>query len=384
MIRLRNNILILAVGLLLSLPGVAALADYVYTDSNGPHTVFSFLCQTTKLCTGFVIMDSTGTYPAAVKPALTAPVANDPALVVGLSPNTGEVGTPASGVSQPSGGVGISGWLSGIYNKLSGAISVTGTFWQAIQPVSQSGTWAITQSGTWTVNPLTIGNWGLAASTQNGSPPTNAQLGMGQFNSAPTTIGSGNVSPLQMDSAGNLLVNLKAGAGASVTAASSGAITNPTSTLTLPSTTAAYTAGQLIANSATAGSVVNPSFAIANSAGGAMVSRLRLTTNDTTSTAWGAQTIRVDLWSTTPTWTNGDRGAWSPATQTAAHLGSFTCTVSAEYGDGAFSECAPAVGNAAVIHLASGTSVFWSLQAVSGSGVTGASKVFTLTAELLN
>lgn len=167
-------------------------------------------------------------------------------------------------------------------------------------------------------------------------------------------------------------------------AATSPVTTNPTSTLTLPATTTAYTAGQLIASSATAGSVVNPSFAIANSGGGASIPRLRLSTNDTTSTAWGNQTIQVDLWTTTPTWTNGDRGTWSPATGTGGHLGAYTCVTSAEYGDGAYAECYPAVGNASLVKLASGTSVFWSLQAVTGSGVTGGSKVFTLAAELQN
>ena len=118
--------------------------------------------------------------------------------------------------------------------------------------------------------------------------------------------------------------------------------------------------------------------------GGASIARLRLATSDNTSTAWGAQTVQVDLWTTTPTWTNGDRGTWSPATGTGAHLGSFVCVMSSEYGDGAFSECAIAAGNFAAVKLASGTSVFWSLKAISGSGVTGASKVWTLTAELMN
>lgn len=161
-------------------------------------------------------------------------------------------------------------------------------------------------------------------------------------------------------------------------------ILNQTTTLTLPATTTAYTAGQLIANSATAGSVVNPSFGILYNAGGAIIPRMRLTTNDSTSTAWGGQTIRIDLWTTTPTWTNGDRGAWSPATQTAAHVGSFSCTMSAEYGDGAFAECAPVVGSYVTVKLGGGTSVFVSLDAITGSGVTGASKVFTIAAEVLN
>ena len=58
--------------------------------------------------------------------------------------------------------------------------------------------------------------------------------------------------------------------------------------------------------------------------------------------------------------------------------------MSAVQGDGVFGECSIAVGNAALLKLASGTSVFWTLKASTGSGVTGASKVFTLTAEELN
>jgi hypothetical protein len=59
-------VLILAGSLLLGIPtvvalAIVALADYVYTDVNGPHPVFSFVCQSTKLCTGFALIDSTGT-----------------------------------------------------------------------------------------------------------------------------------------------------------------------------------------------------------------------------------------------------------------------------------------------------------------------------------
>lgn len=166
-------------------------------------------------------------------------------------------------------------------------------------------------------------------------------------------------------------------------AALSPTITNPTSTLTLTATTTAYSANQLIASSATAGSVVVPSFNIANSGGGASIPRVRLTTNDATATAWGGVQVEVDLWSAAPTFTNGDRGAFSPATGTASHLGTYICTMSAEYGDGAYAECAISPGGA-LIKLASGASIFWTLQALSASGVTGASKVFTLTAEVGN
>lgn len=176
-----------------------------------------------------------------------------------------------------------------------------------------------------------------------------------------------------------------------VTSVSSGAITNPTSTLTLPSTTTAYTAGNLICSSATVATcnttLASTSFSIVNSAGGAIIARLRLMTNDSTSTAWGGQTIAVDLWSAAPTFaTTGDRASFVTdfATGTAGHLATFNCTIASELADGAYSSCAPSVGNAAVIKLASGASIYWTLTATTGSGTTGASKVFTLIAELLN
>jgi hypothetical protein len=48
---------------------------------------------------------------------------------------------------------------------------------------------------------------------QNASSPANSLLIGGQFNTTPTTITSGNSSPFQLDNAGNLLVNVKAGGG---------------------------------------------------------------------------------------------------------------------------------------------------------------------------
>jgi hypothetical protein len=44
--------------------------------------------------------------------------------------------TPITGVSMPAGGAGLTGWLSAIWSKLSGTLAVSGTFWQATQPVS--------------------------------------------------------------------------------------------------------------------------------------------------------------------------------------------------------------------------------------------------------
>jgi hypothetical protein len=97
---------------------------------------------------------SRGKY-SATPPTLTDQQAAPMALDVNANVQTNVVksvlptgaaqdGTDATGVVAPTGAVGIRGWLSGIYAALKGSIAVTGTFWQAIQPVS--GTfWQTTQ-----------------------------------------------------------------------------------------------------------------------------------------------------------------------------------------------------------------------------------------------
>src|SRR6185312_13633386 len=104
----------------------------------------------------------------------------------------------------------------------SGLVSVDGS--AVTQPVSGTVTAAQATAASLnaTVVPSTLAAWGLVASTQNGATPTNGQLSLGQFNTSPTTITSGNVSPLQLDNAGNLLVNVKAGG------AGGGAVFGPT------------------------------------------------------------------------------------------------------------------------------------------------------------
>jgi len=69
------------------------------------------------------------------------------------------------------------------------------------------------------VDPLTAANWGIGSSTQNSASVANGVMALAQFNTSPTAITSGNMSPLQMDGSGNLLVNIKAGAGSGGTAA---------------------------------------------------------------------------------------------------------------------------------------------------------------------
>jgi hypothetical protein len=183
----------------------------------------------------------------------------------------------------------------------------------------------------------------------------------------PLAVKDGNAASqnlsVSIDPSGNCLYNF----------GNSAAITNPTSTLTLPATTTQYGAGTQIGSPGS-------SFSIPNTAGGFLPPGFILTTNDP---AWGGATVQIDIERAAPTLTNGDRGAYKIATGSANYLGSYTCTLTAA-GDGSYGECLH-TGSMPALRLASGASVFWTAQAVGGTtGATIASGVFTLTAELLN
>jgi hypothetical protein len=65
--------------------------------------------------------------------AVTQPIS---AAALPLPTGASQDGTDGTGIAAPTGGAGIRGWLSGIYNRLGGSLAVTGAFWQATQPVS--------------------------------------------------------------------------------------------------------------------------------------------------------------------------------------------------------------------------------------------------------
>lgn len=96
--------------------------------------------------------------------------------------------------------------------SLNATVVGTGTF------VTQSTLAAETTKVIGTVRNL--GNAGAITdfAGQNAASPANAWLMGAQFQTTPTTITPGNASPLQLDNAGNLLVNIKAGAGSGGTA----------------------------------------------------------------------------------------------------------------------------------------------------------------------
>ena len=73
--------------------------------------------------------------------------------------------------------------------------------------VSNDSNILATQSGNWTAR--VVGNAGgiMDAAGQNAASPANELLTGCQFNTTPTTITSGNISPVQCDNGGKMLVN---------------------------------------------------------------------------------------------------------------------------------------------------------------------------------
>lgn len=103
--------------------------------------------------------------------------------------------------------------------------------------------------------------------------------------------------------------------------------------ITRPADTTAYASGDLIANSTTAGSVTPLEFvSLAENPGGSVaINRMRLRKSGTSVTTCS---IRIHLFTASPTVANGDNAAFS-ANKSANWLGSFDVTVTQAFTDGA-------------------------------------------------
>jgi hypothetical protein len=165
-----------------------------------------------------------------------------------------------------------------------------------------------------------------------------------------------------------------------------GATVAPSASFTRPADTTAYAAGDLVANSTVAASVVPLSWTAARvPAGSGMVRRARLKKSGT---AVANASFRLHLYGADPSAasgiTNGDNGAW--LTKESGYLGSFDCDMSGATGR-AFSDSAevlgvPAVGTEVNFSLASGQAVYGLLEARAAYAPASA-EVFTCVLEIL-
>lgn len=155
-------------------------------------------------------------------------------------------------------------------------------------------------------------------------------------------------------------------------------IKNNSASFTRPNDTLAYAAGDLVANSTTAGSVVPMQISLANSAGPrgqTRITRARLTKSGTTATN---ANFRVHLYSTSPTPANGDNGAWS-TDQSANWLGNIDVTSMLAFTDGCTGTGSATAGSEMFLNLPSGT--IFALLMAQAAYTPAANEVFTLTLE---
>jgi hypothetical protein len=155
-------------------------------------------------------------------------------------------------------------------------------------------------------------------------------------------------------------------------------IWNLSQSFTRPSNTTAYSTGQLVANTVTAGAVVPMSFTVGGNSmpGQFRLSRIRLFKSGTSNV--NAQ-FRLHLYSTSPGAANGDGGAWS-TNQAAAYLGSIDVGSMKAFTDGCSDVGDDAPGSEHWIRLPAGTTFFGLLEA-RAAYTPVANEQFTVTLE---
>ena len=149
-------------------------------------------------------------------------------------------------------------------------------------------------------------------------------------------------------------------------------------TITRPADVLAYTSGDLVANSITAGSVTPFSFAeaVPSFSGVSRISRIRLRKSGTSLT--GA-TFRVHLYRSTVALSNGDNGAW--LTPIANYIGAVELTTDRAFTDGAEGAGIPLIGTSITYTIPTGTTLFALLEA-RGAYTPISGETFTLLAEV--
>lgn len=116
----------------------------------------------------------------------------------------------------------------------------------------------------------------------------------------------------------------------------------PSASFTRPADTNVYAAGDLVANSTTAGSVVPLTFTIRPENRGTMIRRVRIKKSGT---SIANASFRVHFYEpATITCTNGDNGAWL-TNQTANYVGSMDVTMDKVFSDGSQGVGIPSIGS---------------------------------------
>jgi hypothetical protein len=155
---------------------------------------------------------------------------------------------------------------------------------------------------------------------------------------------------------------------------------NISASFTRPANTTAYAAGQLVANSVTAGSVVPMAFKLDNSfpMGQFRLTRARLYKNGAVITN---ATFRLHLYQALPTVTNGDGGAWL-SSGAANWLGNVDIASMLAFSDGAAGTGSCPAGSEMIIRQGQGTTVYGLLAAL-GAYTPASAEQFSAVIEVV-
>ena len=265
---------------------------------------------------------------------------------------------------------------------LAGTLAVSGTFWQTTQPVSGgvnivdaagANKAAVDASGHLQVD---INDSLLALETGGNLAASAAVLGT-TTGAAIDTDASGTIQQYLRGLVKQWVAGtLQIGAAENHIGAVGGHAQLVVSTVNCPSGTPTYASGQLIANSATAGSVAPMSFAISRATGkGGMIRRVRIRKSGTSLTN---ASVRLHLYKVSPTCSNGDNAAWLTDNATN-YVGSLDVTFDKAFTDGASGNGVPNVGSE--INFTSDT--YYGLLEARAGYARAASETFTVELEVV-
>lgn len=156
--------------------------------------------------------------------------------------------------------------------------------------------------------------------------------------------------------------------------------TAPSASFTRPANNTAYSSGQLVANSVSAGSVTPMSFTVAR-ANGVSVRIKRVRVAKSSNVLTGAS-YRLHLYTAAPTIANGDGGAWQTTGAASSYLGSFDVVMLKAFTDGAQDVGVPTIGAEMLVVPGSGqTTIFGLLEARGSYANAAGAETYTVALE---
>ena len=216
------------------------------------------------------------------------------------------------------------------------------------------------------------------------SAPDTSVVTVGMDPAAPLPAGTNIMGKMGIDqttpgTTNGVQVNAALPAGTnSIGAVTNGGLVVAGGTVTRPANTTAYAAGQLVANSTTAGSVTYPTIAAAR--GTNIVSVATRSMLKKTGTSLTNAIFRVHFYNAQPTVSNGDGAAW--LTGSSNYLGFFDITCTQAFSDAAIGVGIPGSGSMMTFAPTTGTANLYFLIEARAAYTPISGEVFTVSLEV--